>query len=218
MSPIQSFTRSRLRCLNVGASTAQHSPAFDGAGLLVRLGLALLFALPAASHATHQFAYQPTLVERFYGDIHYAYGGVAHSDLEFNPSFLSLSGGVWLRPGIGLELYADQGLNESRQGNFELEWTNTSGFAARFQSPARNGFFAYILLGMAFTHLEQSESDSRGERTVVQNYEGGRLSIGFGQRYPSIPGLVVVAEYRNYFVDEDLNLDAISLGLRFDLQ
>jgi len=189
-----------------------------GARALRCLACCLGMMMPVQSFASHQIPYQPTLVERLYGDLHYAYGGVAHSDLEFNPSFLSLSGGVWLLRGIGIEVYTDRALNESRQGNFELEWTRTSGFAARFQSPDRQGFFAYVLLGMAYTHLEQFESDSRGERTVVQNYEGGRLSIGFGQKYRSIPGMVIVGEYRNYFVDESLNLDALSVGLRFDLQ
>ena len=177
-----------------------------------------LLAGSSVAQASHEVAYRPTVLERLYGDIHFAYGGVAYSEIEFNPSFASFSGGAWLFPGIGFEVYSDRNLSSSREGNFELELTSTSGMAMRFQSPPRNGFFAYVLLGLAFTRIEQSESDSRGERTVIQNYEGGRISIGFGQNIRSVHGLVLVGEYRNYFVDEDLNIDAVSFGLRFDIQ
>lgn len=153
-----------------------------------------------------------------YGDLHFALGGVQHSDVDFNPGFASLSLGVWLWKGIGLEVFADKGLNAGQDGEFDLEITDANGVAARFQSPSSDGIFAYVVLGVVRTRIEQSNDSSQIQPLIVQNYRGGRLSIGIGRELQIIPGGRLTAEYRNYFVDEDLQMDALSVGLQLNFR
>ena len=69
----------------------------------------------------------------FYADLQYTLGGVRHSDISFNPGYGTLAVGAWIRPGIGIEGFIDQGSSSSREGNFELELVEASGVNLRFQ-------------------------------------------------------------------------------------
>lgn len=155
---------------------------------------------------------------RLYADVQVSLGGARHSDLNFYPGFVSVSGGAWVRRGVGIEVFADQGTFADREGDYEFEITDASGVAGRFQSPSRRGFFAYVLLGLVNVRLEQDERINSQGRTVIQNYQGGRISVGIGQQLSFAKNLIVTGEYRNYFVDKDLQLDALSLGLRLSFR
>ncbi|MBX2824631.1 MAG: hypothetical protein KTR33_07865 [Gammaproteobacteria bacterium] len=180
-----------------------------------RVLIILLLVTVGISPAT---AAQPPSLQGVYGDIQFAFGGVRHSDVEFNPGFASVSVGAWLWEGIGLEVYLDQGLNKGSDGDFDLEITDANGIAARFQGRADEGLFAYVVLGIVATRLEQAEGGDSAPRTVVQNYRGGRISIGFGSELSFFNGARLLAEYRNYFVDEDLHMDALTVGLQVSFQ
>lgn len=174
---------------------------------------AVLPGLVSANQQTNSLS-----VHGVYTDLQLALGGVQHSDVDFNPGFASFSLGVWLWKGIGLEVFADKGLNSGNDGDFDLEITDASGIAARFQSPSSDGIFAYLVLGVVKTRIEQSEDDNTVQPVVVQNYRGGRISIGLGRELQIIPGGRLTAEYRNYFVDEDLQMDALSVGLQLNFR
>ncbi|MBX2881596.1 MAG: hypothetical protein KTR32_16740 [Granulosicoccus sp.] len=181
--------------------------------------ISVLAVLPSAGAAsTHGQHGNAISIHGVYGDLHLALGGVQHSDVNFNPGFASLSVGVWLWKGIGIEVFGDKGLNAGNDGDFDLEITDASGFAARFQSPSSDGMFAYVVLGVVNTRIEQAEDDNDVQPLLVQNYRGGRLSIGFGRELQIIPGGRLTAEYRNYFVDDDLQMDALSVGLQLNFR
>jgi len=169
------------------------------------------FARPAA-------AWEAPSLHGVYGELQFAFAGVQHSDVEFNPGFASLSAGAWLWKGIGLEAHFDQGLNDGRDGDFNLEISEAGGVALRFQGPASEGVFAYVVVGIVNTQIEQVESASPDRRTVVQSFRGGRISIGLGGELSAFPGVRVLGEYRNYFVDEDLEIDALTIGLQVSFQ
>ncbi len=156
--------------------------------------------------------------ERLYGGVNFAVGAARHSELDFFPGFASIDAGAWIRRGIGIEAFYDSGLFEGEDGNFEFEIETASGVATRFQSPARQGFFGYVVLGVVAVRIVQDEEDDRGSRTVVQNYQGGRISVGLGQQLSFARNLVVTAEYRNYFVVAELQLDSLALGLRLSFR
>jgi len=186
---------------------------------LARLVLILgaLSALLATSSV--QAAGGTPLYARLYGDVQFTLVGARHSTINFYPGSVSVSGGAWIRPGVGIDVFADEGAFSDRDGDYEFEVTNASGVAGRFQSPARNGFFAYVLLGLVNVRLVQEEnSETPDSRTVVQNYQGGRFSVGIAQQLRFARNLIVTGEYRNYFVDKELQLDALSLGLRLSFR
>ena len=153
-----------------------------------------------------------------YADLQYTLGGVKHSDINFNPGFGTLGVGAWIRPGIGIEGFIDQGSSSSREGNFDLQLEQASGVNLRFQSPLTGGgVFSYVLLGMVSVDVIQDESDERGQRRVRQGFEGVRVSLGFGIEFRRLEALSLTGEYRYYAVDEDIQIDGISVGLRWGI-
>lgn len=154
---------------------------------------------------------------RPYGQAHLGAGGVRHSDLDFYPSFGSLSAGVFLFNNIGIEAFTDTPFSEGKRDVFELDVSKASGFAARFQSTASRGLQAYVLLGYVEYTLEQEERRDGANRKVVQDFEGIRVSVGIQQRLKVINGLIFGVEYRNYYADSGITVDGLSAGLRYEL-
>lgn len=182
----------------------------------------LAVVVASGSYVPRVFAQEAELsrldANRFYGEIQFAAGTVAHSDLRFHPLFASFSAGAYLLPGIGLEGFVDTEVNTDEQGVFELGVTQAAGLALRLESPPQRGLQAYILLGYVDFTLEQSEEDNRGARTVVQSYTGARVSVGLMQRLKSVPNLLVGAEYRLYHVEDEIQVDGWGLGIRVNVK
>ena len=154
----------------------------------------------------------------FYGEIQFAAGGVTNSDLEFNPTFASISAGVFVYPNIGIELFADTGLGSDGTGGFELEIEGAYGIAARFQSPPSRGTQGYLVLGAVNYTLDQTSrpTQTQGGTSVNEDFTGVRASVGLMQRLQRFPNLLVSFEYRHYNADEPLRVDALVLWLRFN--
>lgn len=151
-----------------------------------------------------------------YGEVQLAAGGVQHSELDFYPLFGSVSAGMFLAPGIGLEVFADTGLAADTVGGFDLEIEQAYGLAARFQSPPARGIQGYIVLGVVNYTLNQASkaTASLAATDVNEDFTGARISVGLMQRLKSAPNLLVSVEYRHYNADEPLKVDALLLGLR----
>lgn len=154
-----------------------------------------------------------------YADLQYTYGGVRHSNINFNPGFGTLAVGAWIRPGIGIEGFIDQASTSSQEGNFDLTLEQATGVGLRFQSPTTDhGVFSYVVLGMVSVDITQDESDERGQRQVRQGFDGVRISLGFGYEFSGLDVLSLTGEYRHYAVDESIQIDGISFGLRWGIQ
>lgn len=151
-----------------------------------------------------------------YGELQLAAGGVQNSDLDFYPIFGSVSAGVFLFPGIGLEIFADTSLRSDNDGPFNMDIEQAYGVAARFQSPPTYGIQGYIVLGAVSYTLDQDSKASAAfdSSSVNREFSGVRVSVGLMQRLKSVPNLLVSFEYRHYNADEPLRVDALVLGLR----
>lgn len=150
---------------------------------------------------------------RLYGELHLGAGGVRYADLDAYPTFGSLTLGAFVLPGIGLELFADQGIDNDEQNSFDIGLEQAYGVAARFQSPSSGGTSGYIVLGYVDFTVEQGRSDLQ---TISESFTGARISIGLMQRLRTWPALQVSAEYRNYYVDEPVRVDGLVFGLRLN--
>jgi len=167
----------------------------------------LVLALPL--HAN------PTL----YGEARLGAGGVRHSDLDFYPGFGSFSAGIFVLPNIGIEAFADAALSEGKRDIYKLSVSQAAGVAARFQSPPQRGLSAYVLLGYVEFTLKQKENGGVvPPRTVSQNFEGVRVSLGVQQELDFLRGLMLGLEYRNYHSDSGITVDGLSLGLRLEIR
>lgn len=154
----------------------------------------------------------------FYGEARVGAGGVRHSDLDFYPRFGSFSAGVFVRPNIGIEVFADTSLSDADRDIYTMDVTQATGVAARFQAPPQRGLSAYILLGYVDFTLEQRENGIVGPRTVKQSFDGLRFSIGVQQELAQLKGLLFGVEYKNYHADSGITVDGLSVGLRVELR
>lgn len=163
------------------------------------------------------FAGQAHAGIKLYADARLGAGGVRHSELDFYPAFGSFSAGFFLYENIGLEAFVDTSIKSSSKNVFDLSITEASGIALRLQSPPERGLQAYVLLGYVDFTLSQDEEGAAGARTVVQSFEGVRLSVGLQQRLEVAEGLIFGVEYRNYYADTGITVDGVSVGLRYEM-
>lgn len=178
---------------------------------LLLIGTALALA-SVKSHA-QSTGFRP------YVEGYVAGGGISVEDLDFVPFFAGITAGVFLRPGIGLEVHADGPLSAGEDGGFDLTYENAFGIAARFQSPPQRGVSGYVVLGYTQFSLEQ-ESDGVpvAGADIDEDFGSGRLSIGLSARLTRLPRVSITAEFRRLFTNGSLDVDAFVLGVRFGRQ
>ena len=66
-----------------------------------------------------------------YGELQVGASAFSHSDLDFVSPMASLGAGVFVRPGIGVELFADAPLERGEDGRFAAGIDNAYGVALR---------------------------------------------------------------------------------------
>lgn len=154
----------------------------------------------------------------FYADLQYAAAGVNQSDLEFYPQYASVGAGMFIRPGIGLEVFADTGLSSDRKGGFDLKVQNAFGFALRLQSPPVRRVQGYIIFGAVNYSVSQTarSSSSSSASSIDGDFRGMRVSIGLLERLERWENVLLSLEYRHYNADDPMRVDALMLGLRFN--
>jgi len=156
---------------------------------------------------------------KLYGEARLGAGGVRHSDLDFYPRFSSFSAGVFVYEGIGIEGFVSTSIESDKTDGFDVDVTESSGAAVRFQSPPQlGGLQAYILLGYVNFHLRQKESAVADGPTVKSDFEGVRVAVGVHQRLKLIDGLILGLEYRNDNADSGITVDGLSVGLRYEMR
>jgi len=172
-----------------------------------RLVLALLFLLATS---------QSQAALKLYGEVRLGAGGVHHSDLDFYPTFGSVSAGVFVFENIGIEGFFNTSISSHETDGFDLDVTEVSGAAVRFQSPASlGGLQAYILLGYTTFVLEQEGPDD-GDK-VTEAFTGARVGIGVHQNFRTVQGLSFGLEYRNDYAETGITVDGLSFGLRYEM-
>lgn len=151
-----------------------------------------------------------------YADLQLAAAGVSHSNLDFYPQFASVSAGVFLRPGIGVEIFADGGLASDRKEGFNLEIENAYGIAIRLQSPPIRRVHGYIVLGAVNYSIKQTASStaSLGGSSIEGDFTGMRVSVGMVERLERWENVMLSLEYRHYNADDPMRVDALLIGLR----
>lgn len=150
-----------------------------------------------------------------YAEVQVGAAGVRHTDLDFYPSFGTLSLGAYVIPNIGIEIFGDTGISSGEDGNFDMEIEQAYGAALRFQSPPRNGLSGFITVGAVNYTLDQ-RLDVEGAAAINEEFTGARFSVGITQRLTLIPGLLLTAEYRHYNADGPLRVDALMIGWRIN--
>ena len=157
-------------------------------------------------------------MSRLYADVQWGVNAVRHSDLDFFPLFTSGTLGFWVVNNIGIEVFGDAGLGSFEDGDFSLEVEDAGGIALRFQSQPRNGFSLYFTAGFVDFQVTQVVNDERGIGRVSEGFAGLRLGVGLAQRLPVFENVLVTGEYRNYFSEDELQVDALVLGLRINIK
>ena len=156
-----------------------------------------------------------------FGDLRpYLEGYIAGSAVEvagedFFPGYAGLTAGVFVFPGLALEVHADGELADDSRDGFDLAYENGFGVAARFQSRPIGGVSGYVVLGYtAFRVNQQPSGPSLIGGDVTETFDGTRVSIGVINRLSRFPLFSISAEYRRYFTEGGLDIDSLVLGLR----
>ena len=150
---------------------------------------------------------------RLYGELQFGAGGISHSDLDFVPVFGTVTAGAFIFTGIGIEVFADTGLEDGSDENFDLSIEEAYGIALRFQSPPVRRTQGFIVLGAVNYTLDQESGGVTGS-SVEEDFTGVRVSVGVMQRLVRFPYIQFTAEYRHYNADDPIRLDALVVGLR----
>lgn len=153
-----------------------------------------------------------------YAELQVGANGVRHSELDFVSPLASASIGTWLYPGIGVEAFVDVELERGADQGFEAGVSRAVGGALRLSSPSQDGLRGYIVLGYVDFTVAQQPTRGESRREIDERFSGARLGIGLQQRLERVPGVLVGAEYRRFFVDEAIHVDGLVLGLRWDVR
>jgi len=178
--------------------------------LVFRLLFAVLILLAASqSHAAVSL----------YGEARLGAGAVRHSELDFYPQFGSFSAGVFVFENIGIEGFVTSSLGSDKKDGFDLDVTESSGVALRFQSPPKlGGLQAYILLGYVNFNLEQQKKGAGSVDPEKVTFDGVHVAIGVHQRLKLVDGLIFGLQYHNNYADSGITVDGLSLGLRYEMR
>lgn len=154
-----------------------------------------------------------------YADLHFAVAGVDHTNLDFYPKFASATAGFFIRPGIGLEVFADRGLASDRKRGFDLEIESAYGVAVRLESPPIRRVSGYIVIGGVNYSVKQvaAATGMLGSSSISDDFSGVRFSIGFIERLERWENVLLSVEYRHYNADQPLQVDSLLLGLRLQM-
>ncbi len=152
--------------------------------------------------------------DRLYGEIHGGFNVIQLSDLRFLPIQASVSFGGYFYKTLGVDVNLGGSLNEDRDEDIKLQLENQITLSVRFDSPPTRGVSAFVLIGWAQFDLSQSGDSSIGTtQTVSETFRGAAVSIGVRQQIGSGP-FSVVGSYRFFDVDEPLDFDTYTLGVR----
>ena len=152
---------------------------------------------------------------RVYAEVQVGGGNVRVSDLQFYPILGGVTVGAYVRPGIGLELHADGGIDTDEDGGFELGLDGAAGASVRFESPPTRRTSGFATLGYVVYTLSQRPDGAVGDDAEVdEDFTGLRASLGVVQRFERVPALSASAEFRTWYTEDGLHVTSLLLGLR----
>ena len=153
-----------------------------------------------------------------YAELQLGAAGIEHADRDFYPPLASISAGFYLRPGIGLEIFADAGLGPDEKNGVELEIDRAYGIALRLESAPIRRVQGYFTLGAVSYSINQqaSATDTTANSQIDGDFNGVRISVGLVERLKHWDNVLISAEYRHYNADDPLSVDALLLGIRIN--
>lgn len=170
--------------------------------------------LSSWAHSADSWLYSDFTGERLYAEIHGGIGNIGLADLNFRPLEGQVSVGGFFLQGLGIDLNLGTALLDDDDDGFELQIENTVNLSLRFESPPKDGLSAFILVGISrFTAVQDSVNSVGQSRTVSETFQGGSLALGLLQRIPNTR-FSIVGTFRTQLVDEPIDVDTYTLGVR----
>lgn len=152
--------------------------------------------------------------DRWYGEVHVGFSNVEHSSLAFHPPKASVSFGGYFWKTVGIDVNLGGSFTDDDDDGFDLALDNQGTLSLRFDSPPQNGVSAFVLLGVSQFSLSQRGTNSfGGSRTVRETFQTGTLAFGLRQQLGSGP-FSLVGSYRLHVIDEPIDIDEYTLGVR----
>ena len=152
--------------------------------------------------------------ELFYGEIHGGIGNIQIADLAFRPLEAHVSVGGYFLKNIGIDLTVGGALRDDSDDSFDTQLDDVASLSLRFDSPPSNGISAFILIGVSRFSVSQEGINPFGVSTTVnETFQGATAALGF-KRQIADTRFSFVGVYRVHFVDEPIDVDNYSFGVR----
>jgi len=175
----------------------------------VRALLALLFiSFSSLAHSNDDFG------DRFYVRAETGWANVGIGDSDFRPFLASVSVGGYFLKNIGLDLTIAAPLGSDDDAGFDVQLEEFANLSFRFDSPPIKRWSAFIFLGVSTFTVDQEGLAPTGFSTSVsETFTAGTGALGF-KRQIADSRFSVVGTYRLHFLDEPIDVDSITFGVR----
>jgi len=159
------------------------------------------------------FAAPAAAADRFYLEAHAGFSTIQHSELAFRPIEAHFSAGAYFLENIGVDVSFATAAKEGEDGRFAMELNRLATLSLRFDSPPTDGLSAFVLLGFSQFEASQRAPDNPDKRSVTEDFQGGSVGIGLRSQLGRSP-FSAVGVYRIHYVDQPIDIDSWTLGVR----
>jgi len=120
--------------------------------------------------------------------------------------------GYEFTPNFAIEVQYGAGTDKDKLDSQEYEVNSLGAAFLRFSS---SGSFSDVRLYLLLGYSQIDMQVTTGGVAVSDTYEGFSYGVGAEEFLKSVPNLAFVAEYVRYYDRDELNIDAITLGVRY---
>lgn len=150
----------------------------------------------------------------FYVQIETGWANVGIAESDFRPWQANVSVGGYFLKNVGVDLSLAAPLNSDDDDGFDVQVEDFASLSFRFDSPPKNGWSAFILLGVSTFAIDQEGAGPSGVSTTVnETFQSGTAALGFKRRLAD-SRYSLVGTYRVHFIDEPIDLDSVTFGFR----
>ncbi|MFK7885491.1 MAG: hypothetical protein AB8G16_01390 [Gammaproteobacteria bacterium] len=149
----------------------------------------------------------------YYAGIDAAYLRIPVADANFGGLGLKLRAGATHTSGWGVEVQTLAGIGDDSVGTLTLQADNLTAAFLRYETNQGNDFRFFAVAGYAATSLSFEGPSTDG---LEDSLSGFAYGFGAQEKLEWLPSTTAVLEFNSFFHDSNVDIWAVSFGLRYD--